>query len=1104
MAKARYRLDEAGDFIIEDYNRAKAFSSFFPGIAGLRGIPLWAFYVNRGQCVCSFGVKNKDGAILDFLPANQAYNLTSIKGFRTFINIEKGARRTFYEPFRKGARGASSKMRISPFGLEIEETDYSSTLNIKVAYTTVPNEPFAALARKVSITNLSGAKVKLEVLDGLADIVPFGATEWHRKHMSRTIEAWIRVLNTEKGAPFYQLKIDPQDRPELCNIEGGNFYTACMRGGRGTKTLKAVSDPEMIFGADGDISYPGRFAEDRPFNAGLRQHKSGRTPSAFSYAAFTLGGGCSAEIVSLIGAAKGVKEVNRIALKLKKETRYFERKMSENEDIINRIKNRIFTKSSSREFDFYAGQTFLDNALRGGLPVALGARRGGTPAFYAYGRKHGDLERDYNSFSLEPSYYSQGNGAYRDINQNRRNDAFFSPEVNDENIRLFINAIQPDGFNPHLIEGVRFRVKDKKALEAVMRKYIKKSALRKKAGPFLRRAFTPGALAAFIEDERIVSSGKSAALLEDILAIALKEERVRPGEGYWVDHWAYNIDLMESYMACYPERIKRLLLEKRRFSFYDTYLRVNPRSEKYVYYKGKIRQYGAVAEDKEKRALIEARGGEPYKVRTDFGAGAVYRTSLLAKLICLVVNKTASLDPFGVGIEMEAGKPGWCDSLNGLPGIFGSSVCETLELKRMILFITSSLARLGMSDDASIELPEEMTSFLTGVERLIRRWILSKSDRRDFDYWEASSALKERYRKKVWPGFSGAERSVSVKELKRILSGFLIKTEEGLKKGFDRRQGAHISYYINEVKRFDFIYEGGKKRLNQEGLPLVRALSFGRRPMPLFLEAPVHAMRLMDRKEAAFLYKAVRASGMFDKKLKMYKLNAPLKNEPLEIGRSAIFTPGWLENESVWLHMEYKYLLELLKAGLYKEFFGDLKRCLVAFQEPGRYGRSILENSSFITSSAYPDRDMHGRGFVARLTGTTTEFITMWLIMCLGRNPFGTDDKGALYFKPDPAIPGEFFTKDKSSSFFYFTAGPGKRVRFSEGIFAFCVFGKTLAVYHNPKRRDTFGKGAVRPGRIILSRCGKKALRFSGGSVPSPYAEKLRDGFYDRIDIALI
>ncbi|MFS8213443.1 hypothetical protein [Paenibacillus polymyxa] len=32
--------------------------------------------------------------------------------------------------------------------------------------------------------------------------------------------------------------------------------------------------------------------------------------------------------------------------------------------------------------------------------------------------------------------------------------------------------------------------------------------------------------------------------------------------------------------------------------------------------------------------------------------------------------KLSTLDPEGLGIEMEAGKPGWNDSMNGLPGLF--------------------------------------------------------------------------------------------------------------------------------------------------------------------------------------------------------------------------------------------------------------------------------------------------------------------------------------------------------------------------------------------------------------------------------------------------
>ena len=40
----------------------------------------------------------------------------------------------------------------------------------------------------------------------------------------------------------------------------------------------------------------------------------------------------------------------------------------------------------------------------------------------------------------------------------------------------------------------------------------------------------------------------------------------------------------------------------------------------------------------------------------------------------LAVLKFSTLDPYGMGVEMEGGKPGWNDAMNGLPGILGSSM----------------------------------------------------------------------------------------------------------------------------------------------------------------------------------------------------------------------------------------------------------------------------------------------------------------------------------------------------------------------------------------------------------------------------------------------
>jgi len=66
-------------------------------------------------------------------------------------------------------------------------------------------------------------------------------------------------------------------------------------------------------------------------------------------------------------------------------------------------------------------------------------------------------------------------------------------------------------------------------------------------------------------------------------------------------------------------------------------------------------------------------------------------------------------------------------------------------------------------------------------------------------------------------------------------------------------------------------------------------------------------------------------------KLKMYKLNGSRCPTILRIGRSRIFYAGWLENESIFLHMHYKFLLELYASVLPRNFFARNKKRIVAF-----------------------------------------------------------------------------------------------------------------------------------------------------------------------------
>ncbi len=1097
-----YNLEPDGRFVIKNYNQKKPFSNFLPAIAGLYGTPMWVFYVNRGQAVASFGTRNKDNAMLEFFPANKAYQMTPSAGFRTFIKFKNSdsvsAPFSFYEPFHAWHRSASpaqQSMEISSYELRLREKNSSAGFETAVNYFTLPGEPIAALVREVVVTNISSHPMELELLDGLPQVNPYGMNEFFIKQMSRTIEAWMVAENMEKKAPFLRLKVDATDRPEVMKIDGGNFYFGLLEENGGKSTLlEPWVDPGLIFGPALDFSEPVLFNQSASFRHAKGQICENKTPCAFGYATFRLAPGKSKKIRAYFGHARNKDILNRYLARAKKRG-YFEIKREENRRLVEGIKAPIFSISASPVYDHYCGQTYLDNVIRGGAPVCLGDKENPF-IFYVYSRKHGDLERDYNRFLIEDCYFSQGDGNYRDVNQNRRHDVWFEPRVADANVKTFLNLVQLDGFNPLVLKGTNFYFKKSpQSLKVLLRFFGKKNTAL--ALEYFKRPFKLGEFCRWLEScARITPSGFQR-LLTSMSPFLSCEEIAEHGEGFWVDHWTYNLDLIESYLAIYPERLKKTLLETRAYTFYDNDHRVKARDEKFYWMDGRgVRQYQSVVKDKQKSTLIAQRARDAHGVRDKHGRGAVYRTTLLSKLLCLFANKFASLDAQGVGIEMEADKPSWYDALNGLPGLAGSSVPETFELKRLAIFLIQALDELEPSTDETLDIPAELFEFVQGLEEVLERHFHDKFRRKNMAFWEKATSLKEKFREKTFLGLSGVDRPLLLSRFRVFLEHAREKIEIGLQKAFDSQTGLYCAYFENKVVRHE-------KLKKAQGMH-VRPRQFEPKALPIFLEALVHALKVeRDPEKRKAIYRAVRRSDLYDEKLGMYKVNGCMKEASLEVGRARVFTPGWLENQSVWLHMEYKYLLEVLKSGMHEEFFHDFQKALVPFQPPERYGRSVLENSSFIVSSVFPDDSLHGAGFVARLSGSTAEFLNMWLFMNVGKRPFvlGPDKKVSLRFEPH--LPAFLFTQKETVRVFVEKNGQERAVKISKDCLAFMFLGKTLVVYHNPKRLDTFGKlrGAVKKVSLLEGR--GRVIEFKGDTIPNPFSLRVRDGFIARIDIEL-
>ncbi len=1043
-----YNLQEDNRFVIENYGAQSPFASFLPGIAGLKGIPMWAFYVNRGQGICSFGIRDKDKSIMEFYPAHKAFQQVELTGFRTFINLMDEAGNKYYEPFSTFVPGekAKTKLLMGANELSLEEESQQYGLKTTVEYFTLPEEELAALVRKVTLQNISDKKLSLEVLDGIPALLPYGIDHEGNKNIGNTLKAWMEVYNLEKKLPFYKLRAGTEDKADVEAIAEGYFYMG-FGGKEKEELLQPIVDPVLVFGSNTAMTYPEGFLERGL--AGVQsapQIASNKVPCGFAGIAATLEAGQQLELYFLIGYVSGAEKLNAMAERLVCKE-YIGEKQRRARTLVRELTEEIFTRTSSRLFDEYCRQSYLDNLLRGGYPVLLAGKEKDR-IYYVYSRKHGDLERDYNFFVTEPEFYSSGNGNYRDVNQNRCNDVFFHPEVGHADIMTFMNLIQADGYNPLVIMGGQLTLE-----EAVIPGLLGlvEAGSRTRLERLFSKPFTLGKLYKTVLDEVINVQLDKQDFVDLIIEKSELQTDAVHQEGYWTDHWVYNLDLIEKYLKIYPDKKKELLLCNKDYTYYDNAAVVNPRSHKYQQKEQRILQLDAVSIDQEKEKLIAERNQLPYIMRNKNGRGEIYKSSLLAKLVVLAVNKFSCLDPKGTGVEMEAGKPGWNDALNGLPGLFGSSVAESCELLRLLDLISEVCEEYGGEE---LSLPLE-------VWQLLESLLSTIEDFGSFGDWDSRAAAREAYRESIRLGFEGAERTVSLADLSTPVHTLHEKLAASIEKARVGHQGIYPTYYYYE--------------------PVGAVTAFEQHSMPLFLEGVVKGLKICkDELQVKALYGRVKSSSLFDEKLHMYKVCQPLAELGIDFGRITAFTPGWFENETVWLHMEYKYMLELLNCGLYEEFFSDFEKVLIPFLEPRQYGRSTLENSSFIASSANPDPAIHGKGFVARLSGATAEFLSIWNTMMAGHQPYRLAE-GRLQLELKPILPHWLFDEKDEVEF-----------RF---------MGKTKVTYYNPSRRNTYEKDMSIGLIKIWDSQGNEITLEGQGFLPEPYAIAVRYGKIEKIYI---
>merc|ERR1712087_819934 len=400
------------------------------------------------------------------------------------------------------------------------------------------------------------------------------------------------------------------------------------------------------------------------------------------------------------------------------------------------------------------------------------------------------------------------------------------------------------------------------------------------------------------------------------------------------------------------------------------------------------------------------------------------------------------------------------------------------ELHQIIDYAGSLIDKVGRP----VELPQEVCSLLKEIDTQLQRLSAGSSD--DFSFWDQVHDALESYRAATDATFSGTFVPWTPAMLGKdsgVLGRMLARMDEGIKRArsfaSDSKQGVSPTYFRYTVKDYQQV------GISNRGLPTVKVLSFhDPEALPLFLEGPTRSLKTLTKAAHAdkmAVYKAVQASHLYDKELNMYKISASLQGQPFEIGRMMAFNSGWLENESIWLHMSYKWYLELLRAGLYDEFFSEIKHGVVCFMKSEVFGRSPLEAASFIVSSAFPDKALHGSGFLARLSGATAEFLSMWNHMMVGEAPFTLDGDGKLQLSLAPVIASWMWRED--------------------GTLVFKFLGSMQVTYVSAAKKNSW-ESSIKSYELE-GPTGKHLV--PGAVVPMPMAEHVRGLKYSAMTVTL-
>ncbi len=732
---------------------------------------LWMFISSAGGLTA--GRVDPDGSLFPYDNVDRLHDGHHHTGPLTLLRVRRGSGpAVLWQPLTApGPDGARIERNLAKnlVGNRLTFEEVHHDLGLVYRQRWAASDEFGWV-RTVTLANLGPDEVSIDVLDGLRNVLPHGASLALYQQSSSLVDAYKRSeVDAETGLGIFSLTSKILDRPEAAEELRANVAwhhgLPAARVHLGLDAAASFRRDEPIPGAAVRTGQRGNYLVESALRlapgAEARWHVVadsglGHVEVAALRVRLRAGGALDAAIeaglddererlVRLVASADGLQLTAEPAT----VAHHFANVL------FNVMRGGVFVANHEIPVDDFRDFVATRNrplagrheawlrALPGATPVAdLLARASAAGDAdlerlaleylpLHFGRRHGDPSRPWNRFRIQVRKADgtralQYEGNWRDIFQNWEALAVSFPGFLPGMVARFVNASTMDGFNPYRVtrDGIDWEVID--------------------------------------------------------------PQHPWSGIGYWGDHQVvYLLRLLEGLERSAPGALGRLL-DRRIFTYADVPYRL-------ASYESLLADpRNTIAFDDARASRIDERvarlGGDGKLVPTE--NGDLVRVTLLEKLLVPALSKLSNLVADG-GIWMNTQRPEWNDANNALVGD-GLSVVTLGYLRRYLRFVERMVGERG--DDAA-EVSSAVARWLRRVhdalaarQPLLAQTMLDEGDRRDLmdDLGRAFSA----YRDEIERDGPGPGTAVAPEEILALC----------------RTAGAHVEHAIAANRRDDGLY----------------------------------------------------------------------------------------------------------------------------------------------------------------------------------------------------------------------------------------------------------------------------------------------------------